>query len=885
MDRTGLGDALLAPDAWPGCSFAYDVIERPGNELAIGIVATIDPAAASLARATWNRICEQVHDPRIHIVATCSLYGDADSVGAWPTIGRTATLRNQFRSLVDRVHAAAAGVAPAPVSVAIILPLDSRRIATRGSDVFPLVVALTLSRGAVADAPGEIVVVPLPPRVSAAFALLDWARIAESRLADFDGAEGRLRLARRVSPTDPAEPADLAEEAAPDLWAVRMSATAGIAFGGRNAEIKPVLWTMRPCASVPQRGDVDVVIWDERLRPSRERKVFSGIDVDHLLNEVLDHLDFVTQATHVAMIARTDPAAATRLAAAKAAVAHALGGRLMPIFADQRGQGAPEEARLVFEEALRARLGDATQTTAVAQVPMIVSAAGTSAVDGVAAPRLRGHLLDGGSDHDLSALAWPSLPLDQTGTSERWLTFLVTAATPDRRLDLSLAPRWIVDRIDHPAGPLHFLGIGQDEAAGLPLGDLSVPIASRGLPAPPVLSQDATGEEIAAAFDASGPIEELVRAAMRWRLTLAIERGVGVAQDTLWIAATFDLPAVQLPDEPTDAAPLTPLATALLKARAGLACVAPLLASGLGEGGGLTAIVTALVSDVAAALAAGEPPSPMGAARSEAARTLWMLRGAPDADGQHRLLARATDASGPVTPRFPQINGLAPLGPPLPVPPGEAPDAHDWVACAYAFPDREASAPLTLTIGSLDLRSERTAFASAYVTRNVRPDAMLDPLLARRMPEHGFGPVAQPRIRIDQPLAAQADGRSMTAMLLAMLMPMRDIPLARGEEASIRLAFVFIHPLDAGGAAIPVTTPVLLMPHFPPHDAEEAADVLCARLADWSRASDLPHEGGAFSVNLALFVGRNVDIAREPILTIDRLDLPLPPGWPGPADG
>lgn len=927
-------DPLLAPAFWPGCRAAYDIGLDANGAPQLSIIITYEPQAsqqhaarlmataadgAALALeatasvlATWTTIRQQVHDPNLQAWVSSTLYGDPDQNDVWPTVGDPTDTLAQFRGAVETLYAAVTGSGTDPTTATVTLPISLASIAARPSDIFPLGVRLTLARENVdpsltgrLPAVGQVdaLISPnLPPVADPKddppppSPLVAWARAVETALAKFDGADGQVKLAQR-----PLSAADNAG-AGPGLFAVRLSDVAGISVT-TEATADPAFFTMEPFSITLQYGQADITTWDGTLTPTQSKSSAAAVDPDLLAQYFLTSFDRLMAPDLAAGIALIDPASFAALMSDKAMVAWVLSRRLIPIFTDQTG-GDLDEAMTQFEQSLLAQLSNAYTTAAVAQVPLTVTAAGTAEAGAAMPPRLYGGLDTGAGASVPYTLTSPKLAVDPA-LPQPWLTFLATVKTPEDQIVLNLDPVWRISHIEHdfepgektygylPSGWLKFVLPPADDASplNLALGPVNVPVPLRRYPKPPALVSQVAAPPPAGGVGPAAtddPIQDAIRAAMKWPFTFTLSKGEQAAQDDLWVTSTFNQPIGWQPQATDSPGPLTNLTVALLQFQAGFDSVAPLL--GQLETNGpqapqLIKILTNLVGQVVAALT---PPLEL-ATPMPVEKLIWVLRYNPSAGPPPTwTLFGRVDPVGAATPLlFPTISGTAPSEQPVVAPPDQAPDANAWMQVSYAFPGGQVPDPLVMAIDGLDLLTDQTVVGSAFVTRNADLGAAVNPLLVYRTPEVSFSNVIVPFVEVTQTLTGPASGPPLVQLLESVLTPFANVGAGVGPDRVVRLAAAYNYPIVSpagGGGPLIATLPAILNAGEPLGDDPAAlAQPFADALQQWGQAVPLPRSNASFSISVSLFV--NVATGTEtkqplPLLTLDRIDLNIPPGWP-----
>ncbi|SDR59728.1 hypothetical protein SAMN05519103_06507 [Rhizobiales bacterium GAS113] len=936
-------DPLLAPSSWPGCQVAYDLGKDANGAPALSVIISFNPAGlqshaaklrASLengamladqslqsARETWTTVTQQAHDANFQATVSSTLYGDPAAGDVWPTVGDPASALTQLRAAVDLLNAVVQGPNPAKASATITLPLDLTKVAARPSDIFPLGARLTLARQNVdqgvskrlpAVARVDALLPPHlpppadpnapPPRSPVPPPLVAWTRGVEALLAGFDGKAGRVKLAQR-----PMSAADDAG-AGPGLWAVRLSATAGISVGRQDPKVtKPAFFTLRPFSTSLQYGQTEITTWDANLTPTTATSSAASVDADVLAQTFLSSFDRLMApdlAAGIARIGGSKPGAFDTLMADKATVASVLSQRLVPVYADQPA-GDLKEAATQFEQSLLAQLSNAYATAAVAQIPLEVMVAGAAEAGAALPPRLYGGLGTGTAPKDGApfTLTSPKLALDGGASSKPWLTFLVTVKQPEQQNILTLNPVWSISHIEHdfepgeklygylPSGWLKF--VSPDADAGSPLevslGEVDVPVPLRRYPAPPVLvSQTAALPPAAklAALSSDDPIQDMIRAALLWPFTLTIGKAEQAAQDDLWVTSTFNQPIDWQPTTAAGPGPLTPLTKALLRFQAGFASIAPLLNLLEGSDPKATKLIDVLVKLVGDVTSAFNAPL-MALATPQIEMLIWVLRYADISKNALTVFGRVEPARAATPLLFPAINGVSPTGAPTPTPAAQAPDGQTgWMQVGYVFPDGVPK-QLTMGITGLDLLVDQTVVGSARITRNADLGSTVNPLLVYETPEVSFSNVLVPYVEVTKTLGP-ASGPSMAQMLTSVLTPFVGAGETLGQNRIVRISSAYNYPLvtpTGGGAPLIATVPAILNAgEVLGADPAPLAQAFADALQQWGQVVSLPRAGASFSIAVSLFVNvaSGGGVSRPvPLLTIDRIDLMTPAGWPG----
>jgi hypothetical protein len=261
------------------------------------------------------------------------------------------------------------------------------------------------------------------------------------------------------------------------------------------------------------------------------------------------------------------------------------------------------------------------------------------------------------------------------------------------------------------------------------------------------------------------------------------------------------------------------------------------------------------------------------------------------ADGKLIVFGRVDPPDGATPLKFPLINGTAPDGPPKKADPATAPDDHAWMVVTYSFDKSmdplEGGVPqqLEMAISGLDLLVDQTAIGSAHITRNADLGARVNPLLVYQTPELFFSNVLAPFVDITQVLGPMP-AAPVAQMLTSVLTPFTEAGVATGQQRTVRVAIAYNYPLAtlAGGDPLMATLPVLMNAGAPlDEDPTSLAAALAEALQAWARQTPLPRDGASFSVSVSLFVtvkGSDGAPRPVPLLSLDRIDLAAPAGWP-----
>jgi hypothetical protein len=355
------------------------------------------------------------------------------------------------------------------------------------------------------------------------------------------------------------------------------------------------------------------------------------------------------------------------------------------------------------------------------------------------------------------------------------------------------------------------------------------------------------------------------------------------AQDDVWVPIAFNRSGVATLPETA-----TPLAAALVRFQAGFASLEPLfglIASGDPRAFGLTAILADLVDDVAETLGLptgtatrAAPDEPMDSYLT------WVLRQADLSLNRLTVFGRAASDDAGAALRFPSIDGLSPVGTPRAAPAARSPDGQaGWMETDYAFPAVVPS-QLILALPVPNVLIERTVTGGAWITRNVELGGAVNPAFVCRTPQ-SFSGIGSPTVHVTETLGP-FDGSSVAQMLISALTPLTVAAETthRADFVSILVTYRYPAAGPRDGAPLDlITVPVIKTGDMPLEpDPAPLAEACADAVAVWGRVNPLPRDGARLSVSLTL------DAVLDPpgseptrVVTIDRLDLNLPAGWPG----
>jgi hypothetical protein len=897
-------------------------------------------AEAALLR--YAAAAAQLADPDTRLVVAQSvLPADGGAVGDGAAI--STALAGFAGEVVAQLQAALAGGAAAPVPLEVAIPLDPGGLASRADDVFPVTVSLTLSRapervdprarawtpGAVSAAmaiapeldppaegtPGD------PPLADAG--LSRFAAGFEAAFAGFDGAGGAARLAVRSGTPGAA--------GSPSLRGVRWSAGHGIHAAFRKGEA--ACFTLAPISTRLVDGTAQVPSYDpDSLEATYAPRSFSGVDLDAWARTYLEAMDQVLSPAIGAAIAVLDGASHRALTDARAHLARALAGRLVPVFPAVPG-GDLDAARARFEQGALASLSAAYAVSSVVQVPADVAVAGAGE-PGAAAPRLVGSVRapgTGGAEAREHTVGEGTLPLRATAhESPGHLTFPVTAARPGQAAGLELDPRYRPHTVEHlPGVPEEAYGHAPPEwlrlvpgAPGdpldLPLGTVSAPVPARAFPAAPVpqgqRAEQSPGDGEGAAADPP----------LLWDYTATLAHSGQAAQDRLWVSVAYNLPFDSPAPQPPRAAEAPDTVRGVFEALASFGAAWPVLRPHVaalpralsGGGGGSPAparVVAALLEQVQPVVwawralrgtgAGGGEPVPGASPAAEPAPPVSDAYVLSFADaftrGVLRVFAQAEQAEqadggwDPARIVWPLVDGRA-NGPVARAGAG-APDAGGcWFTADYAYAPPADGAPgvLELTWPRLDAAARQTARSAFRTVRNagLRDGVETSPELVFRTGPTSFASPVAPVIVV--PPRTLAAGAALAATLEEALRPFATAGSSVGGDRRLRVAMTYrfrIGEPGGGGDAPWGELPVLLAPDVrlatgstgDPTDAALTLRQLAAKLATeadaWYAAAQ-PSAGTArLGLDVALSAG--ADGARVPIVHAPESVIEVPAGW------
>ncbi|HEU5063750.1 MAG TPA: hypothetical protein VFT79_11450 [Solirubrobacterales bacterium] len=941
-------DPLVGPGEWPGVrvahrfvpgekekgpclrlSFAFDPesIVKPGK-------GQEDPhAAEEQAKAALSRYAtaiSQLDDPRTKAVLSTSIPGLLGNLGAI-----NAELRGYAEEIAKELAKAVQGGKAESLSRSLEWPIEPKQLAAAESDVMPVEVSLEMER------PKELVYVgsdgkpvekgisssfpvaaDLSPRekpssgagpdlldeVAADVALLPYAEDFEEAFAGWDGANGTARLAARHDREDLAAAAPT-----PPLWVLRM--TEGNPRAGIDVKFeegKAAYFSLAPLSVELVNDKAQVPEYDENLKEKGQREeTFTGIDLDQWGEAFLAAVDEVlSPAIGTAMaIAKSD--AYEELMGAKAELAAALAKGVVPVFSgtdEEVVRGDAESAREVFEQSLLGKLASAFTVSTIVQVPATVSAHDE---EGPGSPRLFGTISALEAENQASAeesvaLSSPKLPLDN-GQSRPFLTFMASATDPGKAANLDLELSWNARFVEHlldherekygyePSEWLRFVREREHDPLDFQLGRLRIPVPSRRLPSTPML------EGQSATQVTPGAKGEKLSEFLTWKYESGVQLSELEAQDTLWLAVTYNRPLKSSPELSADADEDKPtLFQALAAFTVAWQVLRPHL-QGLPDDSSSAAAEGAIAAFVKQARrVAGAWARHNDALQAEAvAPSVRIDRYALDfsnkAKSEIRVYAEVPSTeSGEGDEKsivWPQVNGK---GPKSPEPAKDPPEPSGrWYVATYDFeaPPSGQAAKLKLEWTPLDVLSLQTGCCAGWLTRNADlsggSNLPTNKAFVYKTPEVAYNNPVVPLIVA--PKVSAASTGTLAETLEKALAPLARAGTGVSKQRLIKLwcDYEFTLVSDGSGEAIRSKNPILLADEIELQSDEktgkneatlkeicEELDRNCAAWFEYFRPSREEAK-----LLLAVVLLADLEGAKLPLVRVEDLELEVLPEW------
>jgi hypothetical protein len=589
-------DPLASFAEWPGVAVSFHV--QNGNSTAANLIidALFDPDTVVLRgsqspplnglqpsaadqwqtiQARYELILCQLQDPHVTLSVTSSLVaggvGDSGAIQAQLTDFAT-------RILIQVQYALSTSASPdewsaQKVSLTVDLPIPFASIAALPADIFPVNVALGLSREPSLCYPPAAQQLPavcavsysIPPNLhlgagsppgspGSGSGLRNFALLFESAFFGFDRASGWLKLAQR---------ADIATGPGSNdpqsLWAVRWSATGGISVQFPTRAGSPdedlVYFAVRPLSTRLMAGQVQI-----GASPSQTRN-FGDVDIDAWAYQFLQAFDaFLTPAMSVAVAILDDRYGTpyfNGLMECKTNLARVVPLGLLPVFADQTGMGDIVGAQQRLQQAMLTTTASAYTVSTILQSQAQVDVAGRAELTspskppqlyGSVAPPASGSPSGANSPATLNQYTLSPGELD-IAAGPQWLTSLVSVAQPTQQAELLLPLAYQVSYLQHdfgteemgytPSSWLKFVLAGEVPLNMAISPGARIPIPLMFYPDPPsLISQTASAANLGSP-SGSPSIEDEIAAALAWDYTVELEHA-WAAQDELFFEVTFN---------------------------------------------------------------------------------------------------------------------------------------------------------------------------------------------------------------------------------------------------------------------------------------------------------------------------------------------------------
>ncbi|HEX8394720.1 MAG TPA: hypothetical protein VF665_20405, partial [Longimicrobium sp.] len=931
-------DPLLTPGEWPGVRSGYRFAATPSPSLNLALQFRPDflapgtaPSAetvkenAGAALLRYRTILAQAQDPNTRLALATTVL-PALSAGGPAMLGRLAAFAGQVAAALQGVAQSGSITGVQPIDCALAAPIDPTQLAGRTDDVFPVVTTLTLSRDAALVDPlaarrlpaalsaTQTVAAQLDAPAGAAsgadpstVTLTAFAMDFEAAFQGFDGGSGTAKLAVRSDTAGAGGP-----PAAESLWAMRWSATAGImaAFTDPRA----AYFTLAPLSTSPVNGAASVSSYDAQLNPVTTTQTFTAVGLDGWASAFLETVDGVLSADTAMALAQLAPDSFHALMAAKAQLAAAVAGGVVPVFQPSDtflAPGDPAAATDRFEQALLGSLAAAYTVSAVVQVPAAVSVAGTAESGGQAPPRFFGAVGEPGQAGAAPGRAYTSstaklVARDSGGPSPQYLTFVVSATSPGDETDLPLSLAFQVRFMEHqidtadedfgyvPSEWLRF--VLPTPSLDLALQPVDVPVPSRGIPPTPVMQRQSAAQ--AAPETGRGPLGGV----LEWDYSAGVTLMELQAQDDLWLQADYNLPLPRaggptaLGDAPGITGRLAGLFAALASFNASWTVLQPLVqalpaARGAAPSGPAPAqVAAALVARVQAV--------------ADAWRALWMdmefLAEAPPAKQTDLFVVRfqsydagtvqvfgCSDASGPDGLTWPTLNGVSWSVAPSPLPAGAQPPGpgQNWFTATYPFQHEGGTASLAVVFPEMDVLTRQTGRAECWRLRNAslssNPALVANPALVYQTPVVGFSDPVVPLLT-GGALGPFAPAGALSATLTPVLAQLAQAGAATGEPRTLKVSMSYRYPLATApdGTALMGEMPVLLADglSMQTDGAAQIAAQLAASANAWHGAVQPVTPAGAV-LNLSYVVFATIEGARLPLVQLPEVRYQVPSGW------
>lgn len=473
--QTLYNDPLIPPTAWPGADIRYAFelldLDDPTSGPALVLELRFDaddlvpdagsPGGSSVAarwaaiQAQYALIADQLADPQTEWSVVTSLIGEQPlAVDPRPTLaGFVDRIRTAIDEIVDPGAARAIASPHEPIAIEVRWPIDVAQVVAQPDDVVAIDVSIAAQRPEALVAPDTLakapntqrIVSPVTVRINptggatpspgSSNSLAAFAALFETAFHDFDGKQGRIKLAQRSGAT-----ADLT--AAASLWAVRFSEACGFDF---KFDHKVATFALRPLNTSPIS------------RQDASGRVHADVDLDAWAQDFLRALDAFLSAETCAAIAVLDEQAGSnqldRLLEVKSALAAAIPAGLDLVLQDEACSGDLATAKAALQQSLLNTLASAYTVSTIVQASADVTVTGnpddTSPV--LAPPELFGALVSAAAASPPApstpyTLSSSPLPL---ANGKQWLTSLLTVAQPEDLATVTAELEFAVSYMQH----------------------------------------------------------------------------------------------------------------------------------------------------------------------------------------------------------------------------------------------------------------------------------------------------------------------------------------------------------------------------------------------------------------------------------------------------
>lgn len=543
-------DELVPLDRWPAAGVAFSFQPAESGTATLELTVTFNPDQVSHAKTAlpyYQLIQDQLSDEHSSLDVTTSLA--ARPVTIISKDGKDIKdIKTALGEFVTAIIAYLTAITKTPPDTSVSAPsrlilsgiVSTGYISQIEEDLFPVWVSVEMSRSAPPESPeysypdGFLrIVSQVPPLLSGdsdPAALRTWAVSFEEAFYNFDNQNALLKVAAGKPPTQiSATRATLGMSAAGtvtstpgDLWALKWSATAGVAVSFPNNgtvpkdEEKPIYFAPLPISTQLASGSVDIYGYDKNNGNKNQvvtSTQFTGIDLDGWARSFLQAFEGLLSPELATKIAQLDGESYDSLMAAKEQLANAISSKISWVLKNQMdtGVGDLDAAKDRFREGLLASLNVDFATSTIVQMPAVVSVQNTFDQDDTSSqsPDFFGNPSPSqGSKLDTKQYTVSTAPLPiKAGENGNpaYLNFLIGTVTPGLQSSLDLPFSYDIGFIDHrfqtseekfgylPSSWLRFVvpdtdpNNGSHPALDVGMGRLEIPIPLRAYPSPPHL--------------------------------------------------------------------------------------------------------------------------------------------------------------------------------------------------------------------------------------------------------------------------------------------------------------------------------------------------------------------------------------------------------------